>query len=303
MNYNLTNGISLYRMKIFVTVVEQQSFSKAAAILNLEQSTLSRQISVIEQELNISLLDRSVRPIVPTAVGKALYSDWKYLIEYFNTSLTRAKVIMERTDSLSICIMDSINLLNDMPAIRTKIASRFPNIDISFEYVGFNQWREMLLNDQTDLVFTVAFDAERMESSFTCVPILEVPKLVCMLRTNPLAQKESITYQDLVGQKIISINKSVLPKHSQYLCQLFHDNTGYEPDSFRYISSANATISSLQNDDEIAICDCFLRDFDNPLIKSFELPGTTSALCAIWKGHNRFVGSVVEEIRDFFQGK
>ncbi len=303
MNYNLNNGISFYQMKLFVTVVEQRSISKAAAILNLEQCSLSRQIAVIERDINIPLLDRSVRPIAPTPVGKTLYNDWKHLIDYFDASLSQARTSLNKTNTLSICIIDSINLIKDMPAIRAKIAQRVPGIKINFEYVSFNQWREMLLQDKTDLVFTVAFDADRLESSLKCVPVLEVPKLVCMLRSNPLSKKETITYQDLIDQDIISISKDVLPKHSQYVRQLFMDRTGYEPKGFHYISNANATICSLQQDDEVVICDCFLRDFDNPLVKAFELPNTKSALCAIWKSQNHFVDSVVKDIKDFYLGK
>ncbi len=293
-------GIGVYQMKLFVTVVDQQSISRAAALLGLEEPYLTRQIVDIETNINIPLLDRGAQPLRPTSVGKLLYQDWKYLTDYFDNSLTQARSSLSKTRSFSMCVIDSITLLRDLPAIRAKIAEHLPNSGINFEYVSFNQWREMLLQDKTDLVLTMAFDTGDLDDTFQCVPIAKVPKLVCMLRSNPLSKKECISFSDLLDQRIICLSNEVFPQKTNYLCQMFLDHTGAEPDSFRYVSNANATIGSLAEDNEVAICDCFLRDFDNPLVKAFELPDVTNSLCAVWKAENEYIDPIVEDIRSAY---
>ena len=56
------------RVMYFITVIEEGSFSAAARKLYLSQPALSKQISVLEKELNIQLLDRSgYRPVLTKA--------------------------------------------------------------------------------------------------------------------------------------------------------------------------------------------------------------------------------------------
>ncbi|MCY1165761.1 LysR substrate-binding domain-containing protein [Polaromonas sp.] len=59
-------------LQYFVNVVEAGSFSAAAAVLDLAQPTLSRQIALLEADVGQRLLVRTGRGVVPTEAGEAL---------------------------------------------------------------------------------------------------------------------------------------------------------------------------------------------------------------------------------------
>ena len=61
------------KLKIFHTVAEASSFTKAATILNLSQSAISRQIQSLEQDLKIQLFERHARGLVLTDNGEYLF--------------------------------------------------------------------------------------------------------------------------------------------------------------------------------------------------------------------------------------
>ena len=61
------------KLKIFHTVAEASSFTKAATVLNLSQSAISRQIQSLENELKIKLFERHARGLVLTENGKYLF--------------------------------------------------------------------------------------------------------------------------------------------------------------------------------------------------------------------------------------
>jgi DNA-binding transcriptional LysR family regulator len=61
------------KLKIFHSVAEASSFTKAATILNLSQSAISRQIQSLEQDLKIQLFERHARGLVLTDNGKYLF--------------------------------------------------------------------------------------------------------------------------------------------------------------------------------------------------------------------------------------
>ena len=61
------------KLKIFHTVAEASSFTKAATILNLSQSAISRQIQSLELDLKIQLFERHARGLVLTDNGEYLF--------------------------------------------------------------------------------------------------------------------------------------------------------------------------------------------------------------------------------------
>ena len=70
----------------FVTVVQEGNISKAANVLHLSQSTLSRQIQNLEEELGSILLERDQKPIGLTDNGKFLYSRAQEMLQIANNT-------------------------------------------------------------------------------------------------------------------------------------------------------------------------------------------------------------------------
>ncbi|MEV4432279.1 LysR family transcriptional regulator [Streptomyces sp. NPDC049555] len=63
--------MSLRQMEYLVTVVEEQSFTRAAERLNVSQSALSHQIKALERETGGPLLERLAHGVRPTPMGRA----------------------------------------------------------------------------------------------------------------------------------------------------------------------------------------------------------------------------------------
>lgn len=61
------------KVRIFYTVAQAGSFTKAGDTLNLSQSAVSRQISTLEEKLGVPLFRRHARGLIPTEQGDILY--------------------------------------------------------------------------------------------------------------------------------------------------------------------------------------------------------------------------------------
>ena len=61
------------KLKIFHTVAEASSFTKASTILNLSQSAISRQIQALESDLKVKLFERHARGLTLTENGEYVY--------------------------------------------------------------------------------------------------------------------------------------------------------------------------------------------------------------------------------------
>lgn len=64
--------LDMRRLRYFVAICEQGGFSRAAAVLNVAQSALSRHVTMLEEDLGVVLLSRTVRGVVPTEAGERL---------------------------------------------------------------------------------------------------------------------------------------------------------------------------------------------------------------------------------------
>lgn len=62
------------KLRVFHAVAEAGSFTHAGEILNLSQSSVSRQVSSLEQSLNVPLFHRHARGLKLTETGETLYA-------------------------------------------------------------------------------------------------------------------------------------------------------------------------------------------------------------------------------------
>ena len=72
----------------FVSLVETCSFQETAAIMNVSQSALTKHIHKLEEELNLSLFDRSTRNVKLNDFSKDFYPYAKHIIQLHQEALS-----------------------------------------------------------------------------------------------------------------------------------------------------------------------------------------------------------------------
>lgn len=90
------------QLETFIQVVEAGSFNKAAEKLFISPPAVIKQINLLERSLNIELFIRTHRGLVLTEGGKSLYQDAKYIVQYCEDSVIRAKNAMSDESSILV---------------------------------------------------------------------------------------------------------------------------------------------------------------------------------------------------------
>ncbi|HAV15944.1 LysR family transcriptional regulator [Acinetobacter nosocomialis] len=133
-------------LKVFIAVVEKESFVGASKLLEMPTSNVSRCISQLEEKLDLQLIERSTRHMKLTQAGQLLYTRAKPLLEALEQTETELTLRqMQLKGPLRICIPNEIGpaLLGSVIA---EFACQYPDLEISCvtNLSGFESLRDDL---------------------------------------------------------------------------------------------------------------------------------------------------------------
>ena len=104
--------MELRQLRYFVKVAELRSFSDAAKVLFITQSTLSQQIRQLEIELGVELLIRDSRHVSLTDVGAVFLPSAQHTLQVANECIERIHDVQElATGDLNIGATFTFSLL------------------------------------------------------------------------------------------------------------------------------------------------------------------------------------------------
>ncbi|CDR52599.1 glutamate biosynthesis transcriptional regulator GltC [Staphylococcus schweitzeri] len=79
--------MEIKQLRYFIEVAKREHISETALELNIAQSAISRQITLLEQELNVSLFKKHGRNITLTSEGKLLFNEALQIIEHLDSTI------------------------------------------------------------------------------------------------------------------------------------------------------------------------------------------------------------------------
>lgn len=85
--------IEIRHLRASVVMAETRSFSRAAAILHVKQSALSRRVQALEKMLGVQLFERTKRGTFATENGKAFLTVAERILTDIATLLTTARYV------------------------------------------------------------------------------------------------------------------------------------------------------------------------------------------------------------------
>ena len=122
--------MDLRHARTFVTVAELGTVSKAAVHLRVAQPALSRQISDLEQELDLKLFDRIGRRLLLTSEGEQLLSDCRNLLGYAGAIGERAQLLRRGDTGVLKVAASPQHIESVFSQFLPRYAQRCPNVQV-----------------------------------------------------------------------------------------------------------------------------------------------------------------------------
>jgi LysR family transcriptional regulator, regulator for bpeEF and oprC len=139
----------LLAMRTFVRIAESGTFAKAADLLNLPRSTVSKLIADLENHLDTKLIQRTTRSVTVTPDGAEYYERAVRLLDEINDmdqSARRTKAQPQGKLRVDIgSLLANLILIPALPDFRR----RYPDIEV---YLGVNDRPVDLVSDAVDCV-------------------------------------------------------------------------------------------------------------------------------------------------------
>jgi DNA-binding transcriptional LysR family regulator len=119
------------KLRVFHAVAEAGSFTHAGDVLNLSQSSVSRQISALEDDIKVTLFHRHARGLMLTEQGEELHATVRDIFGRLAMTVARIKEIKDRPQGplriTTTVAFGSVWLTSRIG----EFLELFPNIDVS----------------------------------------------------------------------------------------------------------------------------------------------------------------------------
>lgn len=122
-------NINLNLLKYFYEAVNVGNITRASEKLLVSQPAITKSIRELERELDIKLLERSKKGVIPTEEGKILYAHIKDMFVDFNSTLNILENVHNNTGHLYIGATTT-NFINFTMNTLKKFKENYPNVHI-----------------------------------------------------------------------------------------------------------------------------------------------------------------------------
>lgn len=191
----MTSDLDLRRLRFFVEVVKQGGFSAAAKVLCSTQSTVSKAVKQLEDELGAVLLQRSSIRTDLTDEGRVVYDRGVRLLaaaDQLRTDLEELEGLRRGRLAIGLPGMGTSTLLADTLAL---YKLKYPLIDLALEIASISQLEQQLRESELEIaaVFAPAPD------SLDFLPVLDDELMVLLPASHPLSSGDSVGLRELQG--------------------------------------------------------------------------------------------------------
>jgi len=87
------DSVEFRQLQYFIAVIEEGSITAASRRIHVAQPALTRQIRLLEESLEVTLLERHARGIHPTRAGRLLYKEAQELLERRDQARSRLRAL------------------------------------------------------------------------------------------------------------------------------------------------------------------------------------------------------------------
>ena len=191
---DLGQDLELRLVRYFTVVAAHQHFGRAAADLHLAQPALSRQIQRLEKYLGTRLLDRTPQGTRLTRAGQTFLPQAQALLRAARQAELTVRE-QAQTERIAIGYVEDLVIT---AAVR-ELRHRHPDAEIATRHLDCRDV-EALSDKRVDALIARA-PLPLVDDDVIITPLYEEPRMLVVPHGHPLADRASVTAEELAGEE------------------------------------------------------------------------------------------------------
>jgi len=195
--------VSINKFKVLVKVVELGSLTKAADALGFTQSGVSHMINSLEDEFNLTLLNRSRSGVSLTTNGEKVLRTIREILRW-NEHLEQEVAAIHGLEigTIRIGTFTSVSV-HWLPGIIKDFQLEYPNIEIHLVEGDYREIEDWLSEGKIDCGFL----SMPAGDTFEVIPLQRDQLLVLLPMDHPLSSRSKLSLSEIADESFILLSK------------------------------------------------------------------------------------------------
>lgn len=247
-------------LKCFVVLSDKKKFTEAAFECNMTQSTLSKKIKKMENELGVQLFNRTMHETVLTEEGKKFYKYAKSILMMYDRALVELQPNTIRLGCMSVLSPYHIpKMLRDFSLSHQHLEFHIKESSARYAIDHIDDFDSILI--RTDLL--------DKPSDYVICPLIDDELCVVVSILNPLSRQSEIYLSDIKDEAFI------FPEKGSGGYEIFYDackQAGFEPNIVVEMPHTSTMFSFVEENVGISLSfKKVYQEFENPKLKMIPL--------------------------------
>jgi DNA-binding transcriptional LysR family regulator len=202
--------LELRHLRYFLIAAQEENFHRAAQLLYVTPSSLSRRIHDLEVELGVTLFQRHQRRVYLTPAGRVYLDEVTRLIDMLDAANLRVKRVADgEVGALNLAVNDTVMRHDVVTHALNRFSVRYPNVELHLQPLTGPSLSEALIKRSADAAFL--YTRPRDDPSFEFIHVAVDRLLVALPRSHRLAKKKKLRLAEFNDDAFLWIPRASVP--------------------------------------------------------------------------------------------
>ncbi|WP_261841035.1 LysR family transcriptional regulator [Aliamphritea ceti] len=198
-----SHNLSVRHLRAFLQIAATGSFTRAAESLHQTQSTLTATIKQLEQQVGLSLFDRTTRSVILTQAGERFLPQAKQLISDFDTAIGDLQAISAHQHGLVTVAASPSTVSRLLPKLVQLYKAEYPDVDICLRDDNAAQLEQLIISNDADFAIAASHS---QHPDLNYQQILTDDYGVVLTRHHPLSDIPQLTWQQIEAEPLVHLS-------------------------------------------------------------------------------------------------
>jgi LysR family transcriptional regulator, benzoate and cis,cis-muconate-responsive activator of ben and cat genes len=274
--------MELRHLRYFVAVAEEENVTRASAKLHVAQPAVSRQIRDLEDELGLTLLERTAKSVRLTDAGRVFLEEARAVLQRADDAVKAVRAVADgKRGELHVGYAPSLTV-QILPRALRRFQAELPGVRVSLHDLSTEEMMAGLREGRLHVALMVAPTGAQLRG-LRIHELARYPICMAVAPGHRFARQRAITLEKAVAEPLIAYSRADYPEYHTAIAKMFAP-LGRTPTIAEEHDSVTSLIAAVEAGHGIALVPSCMACLAGPRLKILPLnpptdPVIVGAVC------------------------